>query len=88
MCTTSDKHRKAHFCVTDCVIKTCKTLKATFVIFVKLLTHFWDYSKIKELLESRLDLETCLHTKRRFVKLSGQDEHIFSFTGQISATAP
>lgn len=38
--TTSDKHKKAHFCVTDCVLKACKTLKVTFVFFVKLFTHF------------------------------------------------
>lgn len=65
MCTTSDKHRKVHLCVTDYVIKACKTLKATFVIFVKLLTYFWDYSKTKEPLESRLELGTCVHTERR-----------------------
>lgn len=65
MRTTSDKHKKGHFFVTDCVLKTCKTLKATFVFFVKLLTHFWAYSKIKEPLESRLDFRMCVHAKRR-----------------------
>lgn len=87
--TISEEHRNNHFCVTDCVTKACKILKATFVVFVKLLTHFWDHSKIKEPSKSSLDHGMCVDTKRRVLWSSLAKMSTFSpLQGRSQLMAP